>query len=51
MQWPNEVYSLDHQKNTKYATKYGIPNPELYADQRDIKRIIIHGFRHTLQHF
>lgn len=47
MQWLNEVYSLDHQENINYATKYGIPNPELYADQRDIKHITVHGFRHT----
>ena len=40
-QWLNSIYAKDHQDKVKYAEKYNLnPLP-------DLKRITVHGFRHT----
>lgn len=40
-QWLNSIYAKDHQDKVKYAEKY---NLNLLPD---LKRITVHGFRHT----
>ena len=40
-QWLNSIYAKDHQDKVKYAEKHNLnPLP-------DLKRITVHGFRHT----
>lgn len=44
-QWLQEVYNKDHEINEKFAQENKLD--ESYIQSKDLKRITLHGFRHT----